>query len=115
MPWSVQATWTVGDEQKTYAPQFARTRIGARRLKRDMERTLAHFPTLQVIVEKVPAQAAIESSRVAATEPVHLIHDPVAATTACGRPTSDVAAVAVRDVFELSRTPCERCQLAAEN
>ena len=48
-------------------PQFARTRVGAEHLRRSMEATLAHFPTLSVVVEKVSAEAAAQEDN--ATSP----------------------------------------------
>lgn len=112
MPWRVQATWTVDGERKSYAPQFARTRLGAAQLKRQMEKTLAHFPTLEVIAEKADAQPASGDLPAVATEPVHLIDAVGAPATACGLQTSNVACVALRDIFEMSGAQCSSCQAA---
>jgi hypothetical protein len=110
MTWRVQATWTVDGAQKSYAPQFARTRVGAARVKRQMEKTLGHFPTLEVVVETVPAEeAAIQPGSVGPPEPLHLIESQGATTTACGLHTAEVRAVAVADIFVMSGTQCASC------
>ena len=109
MRWRVQATWTVDGEPKSYAPQFARTRLGAKRLKRQMETTLAHFQTLEVLIERVPAESLDDLPPVVLPAVVHLIASPSATTTACGRSASDAGAVAVADVFTLSAKQCSSC------
>lgn len=86
--WRVQATWTVDGEEREYAPVFARTKFGAARLRRDMESTLAHFPTLVVTVDKVPATEEIHSEpKLARGGLVHLRRDG-ADRTACGIPVA---------------------------
>ena len=113
--WRVQATWTVEGEQRSHAPRFADDPAGAATLRRELEDTLAHFPTLEIAVAEVrDADAALEA---AATEPeplsddhvVHMIAAPEATTTACGLPTADVVAVLVAEMFELTGAPCPAC------
>jgi hypothetical protein len=103
----------VDGEQRSYAPQFARTRVGAERLRRGVEATLAHFPTLSVVVEKVSAVAAAQEedtpSPAARVHVVHLVAEPLSTITACGLPVADVAAVAVWEVFGLSSEQCPEC------
>jgi hypothetical protein len=112
--WRVQATWTVEDEPKSYAPIFTRTRFGAARTRRSIEQTLWHFPTLDVKVERVSRQAAeAEQERRASErrppEPVHLMTDMTAATTACGRDARTASNLAVAEMFQMSSNQCEDC------
>jgi hypothetical protein len=110
--WRVQATWTVDGEERSYAPQFARTRLGANRLRRDLERTLSHFPTLTVLVESVSAEAAAEeSARRTAAQPqiLHRIEAPSSTMTVCGLERAAVGAVAVEEVFRESSSQCPDC------
>jgi hypothetical protein len=108
--WKVQATWEAEGERRSYAPQFARTRMGAERLRRQMEETLAHFPTLEVVVERVSAgDATAHATPQQEFQPVHLVVEPLAPMTACGLPTREVQTVAVAEVFALSGRQCETC------
>jgi hypothetical protein len=103
----------VEGEQRSYAPQFARTRVGAERLRRDVEATLAHFPTLRVVIEKVSAEAAAQEEDTprpaARVDAVHLVAEPLSTMTVCGLPLADVAVGAVWDVFGLSSKQCPEC------
>jgi len=117
--WRVQATWTYDDEPKSYSPIFTRTRTGAARQRRNIERTLWHFPTLDVKVERVSLQAAkVEMDRRAAalldwvSEPVHLVSDMTAPTTACGRNVERVDNRSVPEVFAVSSRRCPDCATA---
>lgn len=78
-----------------------------------MEATLAHFPTLSVVVEKVSAEAATQEDNAttpgAQVDAVHLVAEPLSPTTACGLPAAEVAAVAVSEVFDLSDKQCRGC------
>jgi hypothetical protein len=113
MNWRVQATWTADGEQKSYAPQLARTRLGAERLKRQMEKTLGHFATLEVLVEKAGDERAEEPALPRLPEAVHLVAFPDATTTACGIPAVEVDAVAMAEVVALSGKQCEACAAAS--
>ena len=117
--WRVQATWTYDGEPKSYSPIFTRTRTGAARQRRNIERTLWHFPTLDVKVERVSLQAAkVEMDRRAAAlldwvpEPVHLVSDMTAQTTACGRNVERVDNRSVPEVFAVSSRQCPDCATA---
>ncbi|MDA0185787.1 hypothetical protein OJ997_36120 [Solirubrobacter phytolaccae] len=113
MSWRVQATWTVDGEPKSYAPQFARTRLGAERLKRQTERTLGHFPSLEVLVEKSDIEPSDEPVASRLPDAVHLVASPLAETTACGVPRVEVDAVATKEIFALSTSQCGECVAAS--
>ena len=106
----MQATWTVEGEERSYAPVFTRTRRGAERQKAEIEETLWHFPTLDVKVEQVTAEARAqeEHDREAAlleeaksTTPHMKLEydDPV---TACGLAEEDVKAWSLPEIYELT-------------
>ena len=52
--WRVQATWTVGDQERSYQPVFVPTREEADRMAAEMAETLAHFPTLTILLDFDP-------------------------------------------------------------
>ena len=59
--WRVQAHWRVDTETRSYAPVFAASEAEALASADEIAATLAHFPTLEVRVERVdPAIAATE-------------------------------------------------------
>ena len=102
--WRVQAGWTVEGEGRSYAPEFTRTRLGAERVKRRMERTLRHFPTLVVTVqrasgeERAAARAREAEAESAPLPPVHVKPND-ATRTACGLPADEVDAWIAPDLF----------------
>src|SRR5215218_2672482 len=105
--WRVQGTWTVGEDARSYAPQYVDSEAEAEELRAGMEETLAHFPTLEVLVERVSVED-VPSEDEAEVEPsvLHLLPQTGATTTACGLSTDDVTAVAVDEIFALSDSQC---------
>jgi hypothetical protein len=117
--WRVQATWTAGGERRSYAPVFHDSEAEALREREGMEDTLAHFPTLEVTVEEVTAEAAALEGAAAEPEPlpddhvVHLMPAIGADVTACGLGKGEVRAVAVAEIFDLADARCPACAAAA--
>ena len=117
--WRVQATWTVDGERRSYRPVFLDTEDEALRERDGMLETLAHFPTLEVTVEGVTAEAAALEE--AATEPeelpddhvVHLLPEIGAGVTACGLARGEFRAAAVAEIFDMAGAPCAACRSAA--
>ncbi|HEV2774208.1 MAG TPA: hypothetical protein VGV90_01320 [Solirubrobacteraceae bacterium] len=105
--WRVQATWTVGGDKREYAPVFVRTKARAARTSREMEKTLAHFPTLVVTVEKVPAAQATRPPKPILGE-VHSRLDG-ADTTACGRKIAEVSWIASELFDSAAPNACRSC------
>ena len=74
-----------------------------------MEETLAHFPTLEVLVEEVDEDEVVETVPVAKDPRRHMMFEPGATVTACGLPTSDVSIVSVREYFNAGDGACPAC------
>ncbi|WP_158221015.1 hypothetical protein [Kineosporia sp. R_H_3] len=112
MPWCVQSTWTVDDEQRAYAPVVVRWRWQAWSVARRMTRTLAHFPTLVVEIRKASAADLAAAAQVAAPDgppaDVHLSRFDDG-TSLCGLVHGDVAAVLHVDLFDDTGPACPRC------
>lgn len=117
--WRVQATWTVGEDFRSYVPVFVESAEAAEELADEMRQTLAHFPTLQVLVSQVAlADAEREMARQVAAresevdEPLHLRGE-ASDSTACGLPLNSVRAWARdKEMFGLSSKPCSACTAA---
>jgi hypothetical protein len=121
--WRVQSTWTVGDEERSYRPLFVETEAEAIEVRDEMEETLSHFPTLDVLVARVTeAERASELAVLGESEEVqedmdkHLMPHVGARRTACGVLTSEVAVSAVAEYFDLSarESHCPACQAARD-
>ena len=61
--WRLRPTWTADGEPKEFAPSFTRTRWGARRLERDLNKRFAHFNNFAVLVDRLPAELAGANQR----------------------------------------------------
>jgi hypothetical protein len=122
--WRLQPTWTVDGEERRFAPSFTRTRIGARRLERDLRRRFTHFDNFDVDVDKVPLDVAVASHPVMPSldspdwpKTTHCADDE--ARTRCGLLLSDVSGWCSPDWF-MSRqrkqtqfwVDCEECTSA---
>jgi hypothetical protein len=115
--WRVQATWTVDGEERSYAPVFARTRSEAEREQRDMEQTLAHFPTLVVTIEPATDEERDEeTSRLEAAASItpHLKFRYDDRVTACGLPAETIRAWSLPEIYEQisEDTRCPGCAQA---
>lgn len=110
MAWSVQATWTVGDDQRSYEPVVVRTKWGARREAAAMRRTLSHFPTLDVVIQKADSAAIGQPAMESGPLEVHLAESPSATQTVCGTAVEGLPALC-HDPELLRRVarPCSAC------
>jgi hypothetical protein len=98
---------------------FLESEAEALRERDEMQETLWHFPTLEVTVGEVTAEAAALEE--AATEPaelpddhvVHLLPEIGADATACGLGRGDFTAAAVAEIFDMADAQCPACRSAA--
>lgn len=118
--WRIQAHWQVGDEQRSYKPTYVRTRLQARKVARDMARTLSHFVDLTITVDPVDRETAdaarAETDRVLANIRPALLHlfDAAHVGALCGTPVDERNALATADMQELSSGErCPRCAALA--
>lgn len=122
----VQASWTVGDEQRSYIPLLVETEVEAISTAAEMQDTLAHFPTLSITLriataeEVALAHAAMpqrheQIEELAMTE-THLVRELTDSTTLCGNPTAGQRKRVTVEAVELgivSGNACKACLKAA--
>lgn len=114
MAWSVQARWTVGDEERSYAPVHANSERDARKTAKQMRRTLWHFPTLEVVITELAEASALAASEESELAESHLADSPAATHAACGLRVEGLAALCFNTVlFRSLGRPCPSCLAAA--
>lgn len=120
--WRIQARWTVGTDARSYAPVFEVSREAAESTAVEMRRTLAHFPTLEVVITQVEEARALEEEAalaarqaLASEDWLHLLNEKERSRTECGLPASATNWLGL-SVWKLSGSnkKCSACSAARQ-
>lgn len=116
MKWRLQASWSVGDARRSYAPLWEDSESEAEQAAAEMLKTLDHFVALEISIEPVSDDEAAAEAKalglngLADDRPVvHLLKPD--RTIACGMAVEDAGVFAMRETFELGAGDlCEKCR-----
>jgi hypothetical protein len=112
--WRVQAFWFVGDEMRQAEPTHYRSLVEAEQAASEIEETLWHFPTLEVLIAPATLEEArdqqirhAEERERAGRTVRHLLAND-RQTTVCGLPQEQVSAWITTDAWQMG-DPDRRC------
>jgi hypothetical protein len=112
--WRVQAFWFVGDEMRQAEPTHYRSLVEAEQAASEIEETLRHFPTLEVLIAPATVEEARDQQGRHAEEweragrtVRHLLAND-RQTTVCGLPQDEVSAWTTTAGWQMG-DPDRRC------